>query len=86
MLQAYYWNMKEQLRKSIVRSPLSEKQDFSDVFRVRNRRPEVFCKKQVLVNFAKFTGKHLCKINNRNTIKLCDICSKLTIKTSERLH
>ena len=24
--------------------------------------PEVFCKKGVLRNFAKFTGKHLCQI------------------------
>ena len=24
-------------------------------------RPEVFCKKGVLGNFAKFTGKHLCQ-------------------------
>ena len=28
---------------------------------VRSSRPEVFCKKGVLRNFAKFTGKHLCK-------------------------
>ena len=27
----------------------------------RNSRPEVFCKKVVLRNFAKFTGKHLCQ-------------------------
>ena len=27
----------------------------------RNNRPEVFCKKGVLRNFAKFTGKHLCQ-------------------------
>ena len=27
----------------------------------RNSRQEVFCKKVVLRNFAKFTGKHLCK-------------------------
>ena len=26
----------------------------------RSSRPEVFCKKGVLRNFAKFTGKHLC--------------------------
>ena len=26
----------------------------------RSSRPEVFCKKDVLRNFAKFTGKHLC--------------------------
>ena len=27
----------------------------------RSSRPEVFCKKGVLKNFAKFTGKHLCQ-------------------------
>ena len=27
----------------------------------RGSRPEVFCKKGVLGNFAKFTGKHLCQ-------------------------
>ena len=27
----------------------------------RRSRPEVFCKKGVLRNFAKFTGKHLCQ-------------------------
>ena len=26
----------------------------------RSRRPEVFCKKDALRNFPKFTGKHLC--------------------------
>ena len=27
----------------------------------RSSRPEVFCKKGALSNFAKFTGKHLCQ-------------------------
>ena len=27
----------------------------------RSSRPEVFCKKGFLRNFAKFTGKHLCQ-------------------------
>ena len=27
----------------------------------RSSRPEVFCKKGVLTNFAKFTGKYLCQ-------------------------
>ena len=27
----------------------------------RSSRPEVFCKKVVLRNFTKFTGKHLCQ-------------------------
>ena len=28
---------------------------------VRNSRPEMLCEKDVLRNFAKFTGKHLCQ-------------------------
>ena len=33
------------------------------IFTVKSRssRPEVFCKKDILTNFAKFTGKHLCQ-------------------------
>ena len=27
----------------------------------QNQQPEVFCKKFVFINFAKFTGKHLCQ-------------------------
>ena len=29
--------------------------------RVRSSRPEVFCKKGVLKNFTRFTGKYLCQ-------------------------
>ena len=40
--------------------------DLSSTFNVelsiyRNSRPEVFCKKGVLRNFVKFTGKQLCQ-------------------------
>ena len=28
---------------------------------LRSSRPEVFCKKGALINFTKFTGKHLCQ-------------------------
>ena len=31
-------------------------------------------------------GNYLLKVNNRNTRKRCEICSKLTIKTPERRH
>ena len=31
------------------------------VYVSRSSRPELFCKKCVLRNFAKFTGKHLCQ-------------------------
>ena len=30
---------------------------------IRSSCPEVFCKKDVLRNFAKFTVKHLCQIS-----------------------
>ena len=35
--------------------------DYYSDRRVRSSRLEVFCKKGVLRNFAKFTGKHLCQ-------------------------
>ena len=41
------------LMENYVKSKSAEK--------VRSSRPEVFCKKGVLRNFAKFTGKHLCQ-------------------------
>ena len=31
-------------------------------------------------------GIYLLKVNNRNTSTRCEICSKLTIKTTERRH
>ena len=31
---------------------------FDEVKNIRSSRPEVFCKKDVYRNFAKFTGKH----------------------------
>ena len=31
-------------------------------------------------------GIYLLKVNNRNTRTRCEICSKLTIKTSERRY
>ena len=47
---------------------------------VGSSRPEVFCKNGVLKNFAKFTGKHLCKslffnkVANRAQVFSCDFC------------
>ena len=34
----------------------------------RSSRPEVFCKKVVLKNFARFTGKHLCQSLSFNKV------------------
>ena len=36
----------------------------------RSSRPEVFCKKVVLKNFASFTGKHLCQSLSFNKVGL----------------
>ena len=41
---------------------LSQSYDFCEVMAYfRSTRLEVFCRKNVLRNFAKFTGKHLCQ-------------------------
>ena len=48
----------------IMKSYLQIKRARSFVFGVeksKNSRPEVFCRKGLLRNFAKFTGKHLCQ-------------------------
>ena len=44
--------------KKIIRSNLSKT---SAQINYRSSRPELFCKKGVLRNFPKFTGKHLCQ-------------------------
>ena len=50
----------------------------------RSSRPEVFCKKSVLINFAKFTGKHLCQSLFFNKVaslrpKACNFIKKETL-------
>ena len=53
----------------VLNTPLSHKRSTyyynADVCKgpndYRSSRPEVFCKKGVLKNLAKFTGKHLCQ-------------------------
>ena len=45
----------------------------------KKQPPEVFCKKSVLRNFAKFTGKHLCqslyfKIEALAQVFSCEFC------------
>ena len=56
--------------------------------RSRSSCPEVFCKKGVLRNFAKFTGKHLCqRLFFKKEVFSCEFCeiSKNTFFT-ERLR
>ena len=44
----------------------------------RNSRPEVFCEKGVLRNFARFTGKHLCQslFFNKDEGSTCNLLKK----------
>ena len=50
---------------------------FSNVaFRIETSRPEVFCKKGILTNFANFTGKHKQILEN----KFCTILLSLNFK------
>ena len=54
--------------------------------RIRSSRPEVFCKKGVLRNFAKFTGKHLCQRLFFSKVKkrLCQGCFPVNFAKSLR--
>ena len=48
----------------------------------KNSRPEVFCKKGVLRNFAKFTGKQLCQslfLNKAYRPQACNFIKKETL-------
>ena len=40
-------------------STLNQRVTSNEIYLFRSSRPEAFCKKGVLRNFAKFTGKHL---------------------------
>ena len=42
----------------------------------RSSHPEVFCKKGVLRNFVKFTGKHLCQSLFSIKIQACNFIKK----------
>ena len=55
----------------------------------RSSRPEVFIKKGVLRNFAKFTGKHLCYLKSNlyfllNIFRFCDHSFSTFAKFSEK--
>ena len=47
----------------------------------RSTRPEVFCKKSILGNFAKFTGKQLCQslFFNKVAGQACNFIKKETL-------
>ena len=67
--------------KSIFRLAKLINQNFisSKLTLARSSRPEVFCKKDIRRNFAKFTGKHLCQdfFFNKETLRRvfsCEFC------------
>ena len=55
------WNVYELMKKYFVRRCIWNLSDSCDGCYCRSSRPEVFCKKGVLRNFAKFTGQQLCQ-------------------------
>ena len=51
-LVSYLYSARTKLRPKILRNPMVH-------LHIRSSRPEMFCKKEVLRNFPKFTRKHL---------------------------
>ena len=61
------------------------KEEDTELDNFRSSRPEVFCKKAVLRNFAKFTGKYLCRSLFFNKIADWDL-QLYTLFRSSRRH
>ena len=65
---------------------------FKPFSKQRSSRPEVFCKKGVLRNFAKFTEKHLCqilffsKVETLAQVFSCEFCEVSKNTWSFRTH
>ena len=54
------------------------------VIKRRSSRPAVFCKKGVIRNFAKFTGKHLCQsLFLMAQVFSCEFCETSPVAASE---
>ena len=54
---------------------------FRDMY--RNSHPKVFCKKVVLRNFTKFTGKHLCQSLFLTALVAASVCNVVKIKNNK---
>ena len=50
---------------------------YTESFKTRSSCPEMFCKKGVLKNFTKLTGKHLCQS------QACNITTEVLFVTAE---
>ena len=71
LLNKEFYNFIDQIELSVqikiknheilIMKYLKKWQLFINIFYFRSSRPDMFCKKGVLENFAKFYGKHLCQ-------------------------
>ena len=59
MANKKHWQLTLKMLK--ISNVFIKKKTISGNVKYRSSRTEVFCKKDVLRNFAKFTGKHLCQ-------------------------
>ena len=75
-LQLFYTNFREQVKNSFEYPNIGI---LSNVI-FRSSRPEVFCQKGILRNFAKFTGKHLWQ-----SLLFNKVASLYPLKMSENL-
>ena len=48
-------------------------------YKSRSSHPDVFCEKDVLTNFAEFTGKHMCQSLFFNKVACCNFIIKETL-------
>ena len=53
--------MNENLEDAVCFDPTETSYILENYYEDRSSRPEVFCKKDILRNLVKFTGKHLCQ-------------------------
>ena len=58
---------------------------FANIRMKRSSHPEVFCKKVVLRNFAKFTGKDLCQSLFFNKVASLETCNFIKKETSAQV-
>ena len=66
-------------QKSFTSSPIRTNERFCSLqalkcysYMFRCSHPDVLCKKDILSNFAKFTGKHLCQSLFFNSMYYCE--------------
>ena len=73
ILEVLEGSMAVKLKRKLLHNISSNRQcrSFMNVMFARSSRPEVFCKKGALINFTRFTGKHLCQSLFFNKLNEC---------------